>query len=433
MRIMYNNILINTAIRYLIFYCWIVGGGLPTQPYMNFISIYTVEMVKYSRRKGKSSRKGSRKGRKSSRKGANRISRKMRMLMMRGGAQLYSPAGVDDASMMSSSKMNLAQGSDYQEIHANQHGGAAFDLNSSAPVGYTGVLDQSLRATAHLGPLDASLDSIRGMSDQSGGARRKKSGKFSKASKAATRRAVAAIKKLKNMFKKMAKRGRAMMSRKKQRGGKMCGGKMYGGQMNMPPKMMGGQMNEAPKMMGGQMNKMYGGQMNKMYGGQMNEAAKMMGGQMNKMYGGQMNKMYGGQMNKMYGGQMNKMYGGQMNKMMGGNRMYGGQMNEAPKMMGGARRKAGKLSKASKAATRRAVAAIKKLKNMFKKMAKRGRAMLSRKKQRGGSASSLTGAADYSSPGMLLSPAMENRALLGMHTQEWKLAADPTSFAPKMA
>ena len=83
----------------------------------------------------------------------------MLMRMMRGGAQLYSPAGIDDATMMSSSKMNLAQGSDYQQIHANQHGGAAFDLNSSAPVGDTGMLDQSLRATAHLGPLDASMSS----------------------------------------------------------------------------------------------------------------------------------------------------------------------------------------------------------------------------------------------------------------------------------
>lgn len=119
------------------------------------------------------------------------------------------------------------------------------------------------------------------------------------------------------------------------------------------------------------------------------------------------------------------MYGGQMNA---APKMMGGQMNATPKMMGGASRKKG-----SKSATRRAVAAIKKLKNLFKKMAKRGRAMFSRKKQRGGSASSLTAAADYSSPGMLLSPAMENRALLGMHTQEWKLAADPTSFAPKMA
>ena len=255
-------------------------------------------MVKYS------GRKASR--RRASRRRASKMSRKM----MRGGAQMYSPAGVNDASMMSSSRMNLAQGSDYQRLHVGQHGGGMVSLASSAPVGYTGVLDQDLRASAHLGPLDASLSSIRGMSDQSGGGRR--------SSKSMSRRAGAAIKKLKNMFKKMVKKGRSMMSRKKMRGGRMHG---------------------------------------------------MMGGQMN------------------------------MNKMMGG-------------------------AKGRKSMTQRATAAIQKLKNMFKKMTRR---------QRGGAASSLSHAADYSSPGMLLSPAMENRALMGMHTQEWKLAEDPTSFAPRMA
>ena len=237
-------------------------------------------MVKYS------GRRASR--RRASRRRASKMSRKM----MRGGAQMYSPAGVNDASIMSSSRMNLAQGSDYQRLHVGQHGGGMVSLASSAPVGYTGVLDQSLRASAHLGPLDASLSSIRGMSDQSGGARR--------SSKSMSHRASAAIKKLKNMFKKMVKRGRNMMSRKKMHGG----------------------------------------------------------------------------------------------------------------------------AKGRKSMTQRATAAVQKLKNMFKKMTRR---------QRGGAASSLSHAADYSSPGMLLSPAMENRALMGMHTQEWKLAADPTSFAPRMA
>jgi hypothetical protein len=40
--------------------------------------------------------------------------------------------------------------------------------------------------------------------------------------------------------------------------------------------------------------------------------------------------------------------------------------------------------------------------------------------------------ADYSSPGMLLSPDAEARALMGMN-KEWALAADPTSFAPKLS
>lgn len=47
-----------------------------------------------------------------------------------------------------------------------------------------------------------------------------------------------------------------------------------------------------------------------------------------------------------------------------------------------------------------------------------------------GGAYSLSQAGDYSSPGMLLSPAAEARALGGMNP-EWKLAANPTSFTPK--
>jgi hypothetical protein len=48
-----------------------------------------------------------------------------------------------------------------------------------------------------------------------------------------------------------------------------------------------------------------------------------------------------------------------------------------------------------------------------------------------GGAHSLSNAADYGSPGMLLSPGAEARALAGMNP-EWKLAMDPNSFTPKM-
>jgi hypothetical protein len=64
---------------------------------------------------------------------------------------------------------------------------------------------------------------------------------------------------------------------------------------------------------------------------------------------------------------------------------------------------------------------------MLKKLTKK----LSRKKQRGGMPYALTQAQDYSTPGMLLSPSAE-RAALGHMNPEWKLAADPSSFAPKM-
>jgi hypothetical protein len=50
---------------------------------------------------------------------------------------------------------------------------------------------------------------------------------------------------------------------------------------------------------------------------------------------------------------------------------------------------------------------------------------------RGGFAYALSQAQDYSAPGMLLSPAGEARALAGMNP-EWKLATDPSAFAPKL-
>jgi len=64
-------------------------------------------------------------------------------------------------------EMSLGQGKNYLDIHKGQHGGMA-------PVGTTGMLDDSLRATARIGVLDESLQQIQGMSDQSGGARRRR-------------------------------------------------------------------------------------------------------------------------------------------------------------------------------------------------------------------------------------------------------------------
>jgi len=123
-------------------------------------------MAKASSRK---MRRGSRRsGRKASRRKASRrsASRRASRRCWSGGA----PASVNDMSMNASSKLSLAQGEDYEAIHSNQHGGMA-------PVGYTGVLDDSLRASARVGVLDESMGAIQGMSDQAGGGRRKKKGK----------------------------------------------------------------------------------------------------------------------------------------------------------------------------------------------------------------------------------------------------------------
>jgi len=106
-----------------------------------------------------------------------------------GGAnQLVFPADLNDASMNAPSKLSLAQGGDYESLHAGQHGGAAISLANSAPPGYTGMLDDSLRATARIGVLDQSMSAIQGMSDQSGGRRRRRGKKGSRKGKKGGRR-----------------------------------------------------------------------------------------------------------------------------------------------------------------------------------------------------------------------------------------------------
>lgn len=153
--------------------------------------------------------KASRKMRKAGRRGTRRVvkrggSRKMtRRSRSRGGCWSGgSHAGIDDMSMEAASKLSLAQGGDYQTIHSKQHGGMA-------PVGYTGVLDDSLRASARIAVLDQSVGAIQGMSDQSGGGRRKKAKKTMKAKKSKNAKKIA-HKFIMAMLKNL---------RKKQRGG----------------------------------------------------------------------------------------------------------------------------------------------------------------------------------------------------------------------
>ena len=116
-------------------------------------------------RKFRKGRKGSRKGRKASRR-----FRKNQM----GGWQTLNPAGINDKTMMSPSSQSLAQGQDYDKIHMGQHGGAYTPM-AGAPINSTGMLDASLREAARVGGIDSSMAAIKGMSDQSGGGRRRSS------------------------------------------------------------------------------------------------------------------------------------------------------------------------------------------------------------------------------------------------------------------
>lgn len=200
----------------------------------------------------KSSRKSSRKAsRRSSRKmmyggkrkGSRRSSRKMMYggkrkasrrssCMMRGGKRKGSRKMMMYGG--NPSAQSLAQGVEYGKIHAAQHGGAAVSLAAAAPVGYTGMLDESLRAIARVAPLDQAVGQIQGLSDQSGGARKRRRGltaRVGKAGKAVTR-------KLKMMRTSLMKMMRRMTKGRMMRGGAALTPAAYGTPgMLLPPAM----------------------------------------------------------------------------------------------------------------------------------------------------------------------------------------------------
>jgi hypothetical protein len=140
--------------------------------------------------------KASRRSRRASRRNRRASSRKAQ----RGGWVNYNPAGVGDSSMNAAQATSLQQGKDYDEMHMGQHGGGAALVG--APLDTTGLLDPSLREAARVMPLDASYDAIKGMSDQSGGGKRKRG---RRASRKAKRRG--------------SRRGRRGSRRSRQRGG----------------------------------------------------------------------------------------------------------------------------------------------------------------------------------------------------------------------
>lgn len=135
-----------------------------------------------------------------------------------GGMPAVVPADINDKTMMSPISQSLAQGTDYNKIHMGQHGGAFVPM-SGAPLGDQGLLDSSLRNIARIGPIDASIAAIQGMSDQSGGKR--KNSRKSKNSKKASRKSKnskKASRKYKASRKDKSSR-KSKHSRRKQRGG----------------------------------------------------------------------------------------------------------------------------------------------------------------------------------------------------------------------
>jgi hypothetical protein len=121
-------------------------------------------MAKKSRRAH--SRKVKHTKRRSTRRSTRRHTRKRGgQYAIQGAPVKYSLAGDW------SSRMSEGQGNDFFKYHQGQHGG-------EAPVSAIGtVLDAQLRSAAHLGGLDKAFADIRGLTDQQGGKRKRRSTK----------------------------------------------------------------------------------------------------------------------------------------------------------------------------------------------------------------------------------------------------------------
>ena len=143
---------------------------------------------------------------KSGRKNMRKTMRKNRK-MYGGDRLILSPMELSDTSMVGASKMSMAQGGDFFGYHANQHGGMA-------PLGYTGMLDESLRASARVSPLDQAGAAIVGLKDQAGGRRKKRTTK-------------------KRTTKKRVTKKRATRSKRRQYGGMRALGSMEVGAPSM--------------------------------------------------------------------------------------------------------------------------------------------------------------------------------------------------------
>ena len=81
-------------------------------------------------------------------------------------------APINDTSMNMAQRDSLAQGSQYLNVHKDQHGGAAAPYPTAVT---NSVLSGPMIAATRTGPLDAAIAQIQGMQD--GGRRRKHKGK----------------------------------------------------------------------------------------------------------------------------------------------------------------------------------------------------------------------------------------------------------------
>jgi len=123
-------------------------------------------------RKNRSRRDRKNRASRKNRSNRDRKNRSRRNRCWKGGM-----APVNDRSMDMAQRDSLAQGSQYLNIHKDQHGGAAAPYPTAVT---NSVLSGPMIAATRTGPLDNAIAQIQGMQD---GGRRRKHKKHHKASK----------------------------------------------------------------------------------------------------------------------------------------------------------------------------------------------------------------------------------------------------------
>jgi hypothetical protein len=128
------------------------------------------------------------------------------------GGSVPAPVNVDPMGDMT--KQSLSQGQQFASYHTNQHGGAAL-VGGPYPgiVGGEPLLSETLAASARVGPLNASLNEIKGMQD--GGRRRSRRNGCSRRNRKTSRRNRKASKK--NRKNRRASRSNRKTSRRNRR------------------------------------------------------------------------------------------------------------------------------------------------------------------------------------------------------------------------
>jgi hypothetical protein len=115
-----------------------------------------------------------RKNRKNSRRNNNMSMRRRRNNINMMGGEYSMPSPVNDMSMKGPMDMSLSQGQQFASFHANQHGGALSGGPYPGVVTEEALISPTMAVAARTAPLNAALTEIRGMTDQAGGRRKRR-------------------------------------------------------------------------------------------------------------------------------------------------------------------------------------------------------------------------------------------------------------------